>query len=45
MTWSLSFELLPGEEIREDSTRRDHDAIMAAYSVFLTNKRVIFRFD
>lgn len=45
MSWSFSFELLPGEEIIEDSTQRDHDVIKAAYSVFLTNKRVIFRFD
>lgn len=45
MSWSFSFELLPGEEVIEDSTQRTHDVIKAAYSVFLTNKRVIFRFD
>ena len=45
MSWSFSFELLPGEEVLEDSTQRTHDVIKAAYSVFLTNKRVIFRFD
>ncbi len=45
MSWSFSFELLPGEEVIEDSTQRDHDVIKAAYSIFLTNKRVIFRFD
>lgn len=45
MSWSFSFELLPGEEIVDDSTRRERDVIKAAYSVFLTNKRVIFRFD
>jgi len=45
MAWSFSFELLPGEEVLEDSTQRTHDVIKAAYSVFLTNKRVIFRFD
>ncbi|MBI5848484.1 MAG: PH domain-containing protein [Nitrospirae bacterium] len=45
MSWSFSFELLPGEEIIEDSTQRSHDVIKSAYSVFLTNKRVIFRFD
>jgi hypothetical protein len=45
MSWSFSFELLPGEEVKEDSTQRDNDVIKAAYSVFLTNKRVIFRFE
>ncbi len=45
MSWSFSFELLPGEEVVEDSTQRTHAVIKAAYSVFLTNKRVIFRFD
>jgi hypothetical protein len=45
MSWSFSFELLPGEEIVEDSTKRETDVIKSAYSVFLTNKRVIFRFD
>ena len=45
MSWSFSFELLPGEEVVEDSTKRNYDVIKAAYSVFLTNKRVIFRFD
>lgn len=45
MSWSFSFELLPGEEIVEDSTKRETDLIKSAYSVFLTNKRVIFRFD
>ncbi len=45
MSWSFSFELLPGEEIIEDSTKRDTDVIKSAYSIFLTNKRVICRFD
>lgn len=45
MSWSFSFELLPGEEGIEDSTQRNHAVIKASYSVFLTNKRVIFRFD
>ncbi len=45
MSWSFSFELLPGEEVIEDSTQKDNDIIKSAYSVFLTNKRVIFRFD
>lgn len=45
MFWSLSFQLLPDEEVIEDSIRRPQPAIQASYSVFLTNKRVIFRFD
>ncbi|NJD55300.1 MAG: hypothetical protein FIA94_02715 [Nitrospirae bacterium] len=45
MSWSFSFELLPGEAVVEDSTKRETDVIKSVYSVFLTNKRVIFRFD
>lgn len=45
MFWTLSFELLPGEEIIDDTTRRGRSGIKAVYSVFLTNKRAIFRFD
>jgi len=45
MFWSLSFQLMPGESIREDSTGQDTGGIKPTYSVFLTNKRVIFRFD
>jgi Bacterial PH domain len=45
MFWTLSFELLPGEEIIDDTTRKVSSGIKPAYSVFLTNKRAIFRFD
>jgi hypothetical protein len=45
MFWSLSFQLLPDEIIVDDSLRRDRSAIRPAYSVFLTNRRAIFRFD
>lgn len=45
MVWSLSFHLLDNEEILEDSASREQSAIKQAYSVFLTNKRVMFRFD
>ena len=45
MSWSFSFELLPGEEVVEDSTKRNNEVIKSAYSVFLTDRRVIFRFD
>ncbi len=45
MAWSFSFELLPGEEVIEDSVAGDQSVIKSAYSLFLTNKRVIFRFD
>lgn len=45
MFWSFSFQLLPDEKVIDDSVRRPQPAIKASYSVFLTSKRVIFRFD
>lgn len=45
MFWSFSFHLLPDEKVLEDSVGRPQPAIKASYSIFLTNKRVIFRFD
>ncbi|MEW6109879.1 MAG: hypothetical protein AB1632_12040 [Nitrospirota bacterium] len=45
MFWSLSFQLLPDEVIIDDSTRENHSGLKPAYSVFLTNKRAVFRFD
>ena len=45
MFWTLSFELLPQEEIIDDTDRRGGSGIKSVYSVFLTNMRVIFRFD
>ena len=45
MFWTLSFELLPEEKIIDDTTRKVSAGIKPAYSVFLTNKRAIFRFD
>jgi len=48
MFWSMSFQLLPGEAIIDSSDKRDGKAgsgIKPSYSVFLTNKRVVFRFD
>ncbi|OGW23882.1 MAG: hypothetical protein A2X59_11825 [Nitrospirae bacterium GWC2_42_7] len=45
MSWGFSFQLFPGENIIEDSTNKSHSGVKPAYSVFLTNKRVIFRFD
>ena len=45
MFWSLSFHLMPDEYIVEDSTSRSLAVLKETYSVFLTNKRVIFRFD
>ena len=45
MAWSFSFQLMPGEEVIEDSTSHQKPEIKSAYSVFLTNQRVIFRFD
>ncbi len=45
MFWTLTFEMLPGEEIIDDTTRKRRSGIKPVYSVFLTNKRAIFRFD
>ena len=45
MFWSLSFHLMPDEYVAEDSTSRSVAVLKETYSVFLTNKRVIFRFD
>jgi hypothetical protein len=45
MFWSFSFQLLPDEKVIEDSVRRPQPAIKASYSIFLTNKRIIFKFD
>ncbi len=45
MFWSLSLQLMPEETVLEDSTTRPVSGIKPAYSVFLTNKRVVFRFD
>ena len=44
MFWSLTFHLLPGEGIIESSPEHKQ-GIRPIYSVFLTNKRVLFRFD
>jgi hypothetical protein len=45
MFWSLSLQLMPEETVLEDSTKHPVKGIKPAYSVFLTNKRVVFRFD
>jgi len=45
MFWTLTFQLMPDEKILEDSSARSQGAIKPVYSVFLTNKRAIFRFD
>lgn len=45
MFWTLSFHLMPDETIIEDSTKQAGGGLKPTYSVFLTNKRVIFRFD
>lgn len=45
MFWSLSFQLMPDEEIIEDSTQKNHSKVKPAYSIILTNKRAIFCFD
>jgi hypothetical protein len=45
MFWTFTFEMLPGEEVIDDTARKSRSGIKPAYSVFLTNKRVIFRFD
>jgi hypothetical protein len=48
MFWSMSFQLLPGEAIIDSTDKRKRETgsgIKPSYSVFLTNKRVVFRFD
>ncbi|MHB8883297.1 MAG: hypothetical protein ACYC69_17535 [Thermodesulfovibrionales bacterium] len=45
MFWSFSFQLMPDEKVIEDSTQRPQTGIKASYSVFLSDKRAIFRFD
>ena len=48
MFWSMSFQLLPGEAIIDSTDKRSGESgggIRPSYSVFLTNKRVVFRFD
>jgi len=45
MSWAFSFELLPGEDIAEDSSKNQSSLIKPVYSVVITNRRVIFRFD
>jgi len=45
MAWNLSLQLQEKEEILEDSTGKRASGIKAAYSVFLTNRRALFRFD
>ena len=45
MSWSLSFQLLPEEKVLDDSAGRPGSGVKASYSVFLTNRRAIFRFD
>jgi len=45
MFWSLSFQLLQGEEIITDSAKQAIKGFKPTYSVYLTNKRVIFLFE
>ncbi|MEE9523736.1 MAG: hypothetical protein V3V59_03185 [Thermodesulfovibrionales bacterium] len=45
MFWSFSFQLSPDEKIVEDSNDKTRSAYMPLYSVLLTDKRAIFRFD
>jgi hypothetical protein len=45
MFWSLSFRLLTGEHVIDDSTRKKNPMVKPVYSVFITNKRAVFRFD
>ncbi len=45
MFWSLSLQLMPGETILEDSTGKHVEGLKPSYSVFLTNKRAVFRLD
>jgi hypothetical protein len=43
--WSFSFQLTPDEKAIEDSKDKTRSAYRPLYSVLLTDKRAIFRFD
>jgi hypothetical protein len=45
MFWTLSLQLLPDESVVEESADRKAFGTDPLYSVFLTNKRIIFRFN
>ena len=45
MFWSFSYQLTPDETIIEDSKDKPRSALRPLYSVLLTDKRAIFRFD
>jgi hypothetical protein len=45
MFWSLSLQLLPDETVIEDSSKQAAPGVRPTYSVILTNKRAVFRFD
>lgn len=45
MFWSLSLHLMPDETILEDSTKQVVAGLKPTYSVFLSGKRALFRFD
>ncbi|UCG78574.1 MAG: hypothetical protein JSV21_01700 [Nitrospirota bacterium] len=45
MYWALSIKLVPGETVIEDSRDGNWAAYKPLYSVLLTDKRVILRFD
>lgn len=45
MNWTFSFKTMPDETIIEDSTQTAPAVLGPTYTVFLTNKRVLFRFN
>jgi hypothetical protein len=45
MSWTFSFSLLPEEKVIADSANNKQHVISPVYSIVLTNKRAIFRFD
>lgn len=45
MSWGLSFQLHPGETVIEDSSLEDKNLVKSVYSVLLTERRVVFRFN
>jgi hypothetical protein len=45
MNWMLTFHIMPDETIVEDSTKTAPAVLGPTYTVFLTNKRVLFRFN
>ena len=45
MNWMLTFKIMPDETIIEDSSKTVSAVLKPTYTVFLTTKRLLFRFN